>query len=274
LLALENARLESTANLSIEQKRFNAEQIEDNLQRLNKQKEIDAEEQEMQSNRLQAIIDEAANGTQAKIDAQIALDEFMEQSRQTNFERKKEIEDEEARIEKENSDSKVAVAKAEADAKDKIFAQTEKALGQLSGIAGEETKAGKAFAVAAATINTYRGVSDALAATTVTPFETALKFINAASILSNGLKNVKSILAVKIPQTSVGGRMSGGGGVGGGGAAPQAPSFNIVGSDPQNQLAQTLATQTDKPVKAFVVSGDVTTAQSLDRNIIQESSLG
>lgn len=270
----ENTRIESAANLSIEQKRFNAEQIEDNLQRLNKQKEIDAEEQEMQSIRLQAIIDEAADGTQAKIDAQIALDEFMEQSRQTNFKRKKEIEDEEARIEKENSDTKVAVAKAEADAKDKIFAQTEKALGQLSGIAGEETKAGKAFAVAAATINTYRGVSDALAATTVTPFETALKFINAAAILSNGLKNVKSILAVKIPQTSVGGRMSGGGGVGGGGAVPQAPSFNIVGSDPQNQLAQTLAQQTNQPVKAYVVSGDVTTAQSLDRNIVQESSLG
>lgn len=270
----ENARIESAANLSIEQKRFNAEQIEDNLQKLNKQKEIDAEEQEMQSNRLQAIIDEAADGTQAKIDAQIALDEFMEESRQTNFNRKKEIEDEEARIEKENSDSKVAVAKAEADAKDKIFAQTEKALGQLSGIAGEETKAGKAFAVAAATINTYRGVSDALAANTVTPFETALKFINAASILSNGLKNVKSILAVKIPQTSVGGRMAGGGGVSGGGSAPQAPSFNLVGSDPQNQLAQTLAQQTDKPVKAFVVAGDVTTAQSLERNIVQESSLG
>tara|TARA_B100001173_G_scaffold178265_1_gene153978 strand:- start:3299 stop:5155 length:1857 start_codon:yes stop_codon:yes gene_type:complete len=270
----ENTRIESAANLSIEQKRFNAEQIENNLQRLNKQKEIDAEEQEMQSIRLQAIIDEAADGTQAKIDAQIALDEFTEQSRQTNFKRKKEIEDEETRIEKENSDAKLAVAKAEGDAKAKIFAQTEKALGQLSGIAGEETKAGKAFAIAAATINTYRGVSDALAATTVTPFETALKFINAAAILSNGLKNVKSILAVKIPQTSVGGRMSGGGGVSGGGAAPQAPSFNLVGSDPQNQLAQTISQQTNQPVKAFVVAGDVTTAQSLERNIVQESSIG
>ena len=92
--------------------------------------------------------------------------------------------------------------------------------------------------------------------------------------MSNGLKNVKSILAVKIPQTSVGGRMSGGGGVSGGGAAPQAPSFNLVGSDPQNQLAQTISQQTNQPVKAFVVAGDVTTAQSLERNIVQESSIG
>ncbi len=53
-----------------------------------------------------------------------------------------------------------------------------------------------------------------------------------------------------------------------------APSFNIVGAAPENQLAQTISAQQQKPVKAFVVSGDVTTAQSLDRNIIQESSLG
>ncbi len=263
LVQMTNSKLEAETNLSIEQKRFNAEQIEDNLLRLERQREIDEEEKLLQQARLQNIFDEANLGTQAKIDAQIALDEFMEQSRQQGVNRDKEI-----------ADAKVAIAKAEGDTKGKIFKDTEKALVQLSGIAGQETKAGKAFAVAAATINTYRGVSDALAATTVTPFETALKFINAASILSTGLKNVKSILAVKIPQTSVGGKMSGGGGIAGGGSVPQAPSFNIVGANPENQLAQTLADATQKPVKAFVVAGDVSTAQGLDRNIIQESSLG
>jgi len=53
-----------------------------------------------------------------------------------------------------------------------------------------------------------------------------------------------------------------------------APSFNIVGAAPENQLAQTISAQQQKPVKAFVVAGDVTTAQGLERNIIQESSLG
>ena len=53
-----------------------------------------------------------------------------------------------------------------------------------------------------------------------------------------------------------------------------APSFNIVGTTPENQLAQTISAQQQKPVKAFVVAGDVTTAQGLERNIIQESSLG
>lgn len=53
-----------------------------------------------------------------------------------------------------------------------------------------------------------------------------------------------------------------------------APSFNIVGASPENQLAQTIADQTQQPVQAYVVANDVTTAQGLERNIIQESSLG
>ena len=56
--------------------------------------------------------------------------------------------------------------------------------------------------------------------------------------------------------------------------ASSPPAFNIVGSDPQTQLADAIGQQAQKPVKALVVAGDVSTAQSLDRNIIQESSLG
>ena len=69
-----NSKIESESKLSIERKRFNAEQTDDNLQRLQKQKEIDALEQQQETARLQAIIDNANEGTQAKIDAQIALD--------------------------------------------------------------------------------------------------------------------------------------------------------------------------------------------------------
>jgi len=55
-------------------------------------------------------------------------------------------------------------------------------------------------------------------------------------------------------------------------AAPQAPSFNVVGVGGVNQIAQTVGNQ--KPLKAYVVSQDVTTQQALDRNIIKSSSLG
>ena len=47
-LEMSNSKLESETNLSIEQKRFNAEQIDEKLKSLEKQKEIDAEEKSLQ----------------------------------------------------------------------------------------------------------------------------------------------------------------------------------------------------------------------------------
>jgi hypothetical protein len=260
-IELTNSKTESESNLSIERKRFNAEQIEDELARLEALKEIDLLEAEQEGLRLQAIVDNANAETQAKVDAQIALDEFNEQSRQTNLERDKQI-----------SDAKVGISKAEAEAKSKNLANTENALNSLGALAGEQTAAGKGLAIASATINTYRGVSDALAAKTVTPFETALKFVNAAAILGNGLKNVQKIVSVKVPKTS-GGSGGGGGSVPSGGAAPAPPSFNVVGASETNVLAETVAEQTQEPVQAYVVSNDVTTAQSLENNIVEGATI-
>lgn len=89
--------------------------------------------------------------------------------------------------------------------------------------------------------------------------------------------SIASILAASIGQakaiTGGGGISSGGGGMGGG-AAPAAPAFNVVGASATNQLAQTIGNQQQQPIKAYVVSNDVTTAQSLDRNIISSASIG
>jgi len=51
------------------------------------------------------------------------------------------------------------------------------------------------------------------------------------------------------------------------------PAFNVVGAAGQNQLAAAIAGTQQQPVKAYVVSSDVTTAQQLDRNIIQSASI-
>ena len=56
-------------------------------------------------------------------------------------------------------------------------------------------------------------------------------------------------------------------------AASQPPAFNIVGAGAGNQLAETIAGASQKPVKAFVTSQDVTTAQSLERNIVEGASI-
>jgi hypothetical protein len=174
-------------------------------------------------------------------------------------------------IEKQMSEAKKKISDSEAQVKKQNLDNTASVLESFSNIAGKETAAGKSFAVAAATINTYRGVSDALAATTVTPFETALKFANAAAIGVSGIANVKKILSVKLPPTR--------------GAAPSTgtpsqaglsvpPAFNVVGQSDTNQLASAIGGQSQQPVQAYVVANDVTTAQSMDRNIIDDASLG
>lgn len=60
---------------------------------------------------------------------------------------------------------------------------------------------------------------------------------------------------------------------GGGGIASQSPSFNVIGTTGENQLAAAISGVQQQPVRAYVVSNEVTTAQSLDRNIVAEASL-
>jgi predicted nucleotidyltransferase component of viral defense system len=75
--------------------------------------------------------------------------------------------------------------------------------------------------------------------------------------------------------------LSGGGGGGGGAAAAgggggpaAAPSFNVVGPSGANQIAESIGNRDTQPLKAFVVGGDVTTQQGLNRGIVQNATLG
>ena len=94
--------------------------------------------------------------------------------------------------------------------------------------------------------------------------------IAAGIAVASGLIGVAKIAAQKFEG---GGSVSGGGGAEGGGGGmgggSQAPSFNVVGNNGINQLAQLQ----QQPTQAYVVSGQVTTAQSLDRNRVQNATL-
>lgn len=82
------------------------------------------------------------------------------------------------------------------------------------------------------------------------------------------IMSIKSALSsAKAPTSSIDG-MSGGRGA----SAP--PEFNIVGASETNQLAQSIGQNEQQPVKAFVVSNEITNAQSLERNIIEGASIG
>ena len=57
-------------------------------------------------------------------------------------------------------------------------------------------------------------------------------------------------------------------------AVPQAPAFNIIGNSGTNQLADAMAQSSAQPFRSYVVSGDVTTSQELERNVITGASIG
>tara|TARA_R100001463_G_scaffold20745_8_gene50385 strand:+ start:843 stop:3026 length:2184 start_codon:yes stop_codon:yes gene_type:complete len=131
----------------------------------------------------------------------------------------------------------------------------------------------KAFAIAQAAINTALAVSDVLAREKGGFIK---KSVAAIAIGILGAAQIAAIASTKFVPTATS-VPSGAGGISGGGAgapAQQEPIFNIVGTGTQMQLAETVAQRTGEPVKAYVVSNDVTTAQELDRNIITGSAIG
>ena len=102
-----------------------------------------------------------------------------------------------------------------------------------------------------------------------TPFP--FNFVAAAATVAAGIANVKQITATQEPSAPSFARSVGGGGIST--AVPTPPQINTVGTSGVNQLAETINAQTKQPVKAYVVAGEVTTAQSLERNAVKEASI-
>lgn len=122
----------------------------------------------------------------------------------------------------------------------------------------EGSNAQKAASIALATINTYEAATAALGMKPYTPANIA----QAAAVVLAGLAQVRNIVNTKLPNEK------------GGGINVEAPDFNIVGASPESQLAQTVAGQQQKPLKAFVVGKEITYHQELERNILTTAGLG
>ena len=67
-------------------------------------------------------------------------------------------------------------------------------------------------------------------------------------------------------------RTSGGGA--GGGVGNRSFDFNLVGNNQGNQVVDAIQSQFDKPIKAYVVSKDITNAQQLDANTKSSARFG
>ena len=145
----------------------------------------------------------------------------------------------------------------------------------LATILGEETAAGKAAAIAAATISTFQSAQSSYASLAPIPIiGPALGAAAAGAAIVSGMAQVKAITATKVPTLGGKAAPSVSGGSVQAPAPPTPPSFNIVGASETNQLADIIGDQQQQPVQAFVVASEVTSAQALERNTIEGATIG
>ncbi len=128
----------------------------------------------------------------------------------------------------------------------------------------------KAFNLAAAVTNTAMAVTGALTAGgNPIKLATGTQFVEAGIAAAVGAANIIKIASSKFGSGASGGSGGGSPAGGGGGGMVQSPNFSIIGSSGVNQLAQLQ----QQPVQAYVVSGEVTSQQALDRNRLQNATL-
>lgn len=134
----------------------------------------------------------------------------------------------------------------------------------------KQFKANKVAAIAEATISTFLAANNVLAQT---KGGSIARIAGMIAVIGAGLANVAMISKQQFvsSQSSLG---AGATTTGSTGANVQAPDFNIVGQSNVNQLAEVVSSQLDKPIKTYVVTKDVSTAQSMERNIVNGASIG
>jgi hypothetical protein len=270
------------------------------------------EERIAANNKLGEILDEQSEKMLENVDLQIkaAQAEFNKNQNQENYIALLEAQNEREAVlaqiegfrseqiinrislEREAGEQKIELLEKEIELEEQKKQAVNDALDAVIDAAGAETKIGRALFIAKQAMLIKEQVMEAkatlgkialraseasvdvakgAAGTAKVGFPQNIPLLAAFAIQAAGI-----IMSIKSAVNAAKGSASkmGGGGAGGGASAPAPPSFNVVGAAPENQLAQTIGDQQDKPIKAFVVSGDVSTAQSLDRNIVEGASIG
>ena len=205
-------------------------------------------------------------------DEQQAVFDEQDKARQDKLdEEEKDRKEKQLADDKKISDAAIEIAELEEKAKRTSLDGYAGAISSLSSTIGKETAAGKGLAIASSLINTYAAITGQLKTAAASPGGAIPGYAIAQAIATGvaGFAAVKKIVSVKVP----GGGGSGSSQTGSMPTAPTPPAFNIVGASGETQLADAIGSQTQRPARAYVVSNDVTTAQELDRNIIDGASI-
>ena len=258
LIDLEFSKRENQAETNAQKALFDAEQIENEGLRL---QAIRSANEQIYQSELKLLQDKAALYKQDTQQFQDAQNEIATLKSDFAIEDQK-LEEEQAEYKKQLDES-VQMAKLQI---------ASRGFALIGAIAKKGSKLAKAAALGQATVEGITATISAFKsaqASPITPLFPAYPFIQAGLAAGFAAVNVAKIAKQNMdspsPSLSGGGESSGG---------SQAPAFNVVGASPENQLAEVIGEQEQKPVKAFVVSNEISNQQELDRNITEEASIG
>jgi len=268
---LKNAGLEADIEIRKKQKEFEAELQENELLKLELQKENLEAQKEIDLQELERKRELYAEGTQARVDAENEYKNLKQDIDNELILNDRATKEELNRLEKERVDVRL------------------KALDDLTSIANAETGIGKTLLIAkqllmarelimeatrTLTFSTQAAARSTIAVAEGTAQTAKIGFPqNIPMLIGYAAQAVGIISAIKSATSKAGGSAGNiGSGINSATSAPTPPSFNLVQGTGSNQIAQGLNNQ-QQPIQAYVVSSNVTTAQSLDRNIVAGASL-
>jgi hypothetical protein len=276
---LTQSQIDAETELGVEKKKFNETLEIDDLRRLEIQKTNLQNELIIELDGIERKRELYALGTQARVDAET-----------TYAAKKQEIDNAIIANEKEQNLKRIEDEKAVAEARNAILNSqlnnASAAIELAKGLFEKNKVIQKAALIAESAVGIAKIIINTQAANAAATLKYALlpggQALSAAEIVANkisaGIGIASNVAATAKGLSSLGGGSAAGGNVGGGGprgaSSPAAPQFNIIGASPVNQLAQSLGEKQNVPIKAYVVSGEVSTAQALDRNIIKSATLG
>ena len=281
----ENALADSTKEDLNEQAQLQARLIDLETARLRKQKSLTAEvttARREAASELKAEEAAAAAEQKTKDEAKIASDKIIAEQK--------------AKDDKAALDEKKRIADEEIALEQKVTAAKTQALDAIIGLSSKESAIGKAAFIAKQIL----AAKEMVAAAKDTLLKINLKASEASVDTAGGFaktlaagfpKNIPFLIgyaaqaigiigAIKSAVGAAKGSISAAG-AGGSTASIQAPSapsaaapsFNIVGQGGANQLAESIGSQEKQPLKAYVVAADVTSAQSMERNIVESATI-
>jgi len=281
----ENALANSTKEDLLEEAQLRATLIDLETARLTKQKSITAE---VTGARREALAEQKA------LEAEAAeIEKVKEETRTSKIAAEKELK---IKVAKEELDAATILANELAALELKKVQDKENALNAIIGLVGQETALGKAAFLAKQIMNIQETIAEAKKTIVFSSLASARTSVATAEGVAQTAKvgfpqNIPLLIGyaaqaigiIGSVKSAISSAKSVASGLGGSGRvasiqapstpAATAPSFNIVGQSGTNQLAESIGSQEKKPLKAYVVSGDVTTAQAMERNIIASASI-